>query len=285
MISIRYEQRKILFTLTFVLFLLVSVFSEVEGIHEFLCQNFTLVIGDLSIQKGLVSYFRAGVLGLLLLKIVLDAFDVNKISFCQIVIFSLVVVQALISHGRGLLFLFVFALAARDIDIKTISKVLLLTLSLSICVIAFLALNGFVEEIIAGGGEWYRPVRRSLGFKNQNTLALYILSVIYACFVLFGPKMKKFIGISLIVAIGFFLSGSRGLVLGATSLFVFFYVFKTSCKTIRRSIIFLFPLIAVCYLVFLAIRIAQTSYSKYRLKQSNGKIKSIKKLKFDLKMM
>lgn len=151
MISIRYEQRKILFTLTFVLFLLVSVFSEVEGIHEFLCQNFTLVIGDLSIQKGLVSYFRAGVLGLLLLKIVLDAFDVNKISFCQIVIFSLVVVQALISHGRGLLFLFVFALAARDIDIKTISKVLLLTLSLSICVIAFLALNGFVEEIIAGG--------------------------------------------------------------------------------------------------------------------------------------
>lgn len=251
MIVLTCRQRQALFLVALGLFVFGSVFSEAEGIRDYVCQTFTLTVGGLSIQKGPISYYRGCILVLLLIKIVLDFLDGYKISFCKVLIFSLVVVQAIISHGRGLLFLFVFALAAHDIDIKLISKVLLLTLTASIGIVAFLALNGFIDEIVAGGGEWYRPVRRSLGFANQNTLALYLLSLIYACFVLFEPKVKTFFGISLIALIGFFLSGSRGLELGFVSLVVAFYVFTASNQAVRRFIVFLFPLIVVCNLVFL----------------------------------
>ena len=251
MIVLTCRQRQALFLVALGLFVFGSVFSEAEGIRDYVCQTFTLTVGGLSIQKGPISYYRGCILVLLLIKIVLDFLDGYKISFCKVLIFSLVVVQAIISHGRGLLFLFVFALAAHDIDIKLISKVLLLTLAASIGIVAFLALNGFIDEIVAGGGEWYRPVRRSLGFTNQNTLALYLLSLIYACFVLFKPKLKTFLGISLIALIGFFLSGSRGLVLGFVSLVVAFYVFNASNQAVRRFIVFLFPLIVVYNLVFL----------------------------------
>ena len=251
MLVLTCRQRQTLFLVALGLFVLGSIFSEAEGISDYVCQTFTLTVGGLSIQKGPISYYRACILVLLLIKIDFDLLDGYKISFCKVLIFSLVVVQAVISHGRELLFLFVFALAAQDIDIKLISKVLLWTLTASIGMVAFLTLNGLIDEIVAGGGEWYRPVRRSLGFTNQNTLALYLLSIIYACFVLFEPKLKTFLGISLIALIGFFLSGSRGLVLGFVSLVVAFYVFNAGNQAVRRFIVFLFPLIVVCNLVFL----------------------------------
>lgn len=251
MIELACRRRHSLFTVALFLFIIGAVFSEANGIGDYLCQSFTLNVGELLIQKSPISYYRAGILGLLLIKIALDLLDHYKLSFFQILILVLVVAQALISHGRGLLFLFVFAIAAHDVDIKLISKVLLLTLSASIGIVAFLALGGFIEEIISEGGEWYRTVRRSLGFVNQNTLALYLLSLIYACFVLFEPKLKTFLGLILIAAVGFFLSGSRGLVLGLFSLISTFYIFKASNPTFRRFIVFLFPLIVICDLVFL----------------------------------
>lgn len=245
------KQRQNLFVCSLFLFVLGSVVTPTQGIGEYLCQSFTLNLGDLTIQKGPMSYFRGGILFLWLLKIVLDALDSKRFPLFHFLILVLIVTQSLISHGRGLLFLFVFALASNDVDIKVISKIILLSLTISIAIISVLSVSGIIEDVVIGGGEWYRPVRRSLGFCNPNTLGLYILALIYACFVVFELNLKSLLGIGLIVSSAFFISGSRSLVVGTFSLFVTYYIYKTSSQKVRNLILFLFLLLAVSCLVFL----------------------------------
>ena len=143
------KQRQNLFICSLFLFVLGSVVTPTQGIGEYLCQSCTLNLGDLTIQKGPMSYFRGGILFLWLF---LDALDSKRFPLFHFLILVLIVTQSLISHGRGLLFLFVFALASNDVDIKVISKIILLSLTISIAIISVLSVSGIIEDVVIGGG-------------------------------------------------------------------------------------------------------------------------------------
>lgn len=100
------------------------------------------------------------------------------------------------------------------------------------------------------GGEWYRPVRRTLGFSNPNALALYVLALLYACFIVFESKLKTLLVIIVTALTAFILSGSRGLLLGVFSLFASYYIFSRCSKRTRNYILFLFPLVAFIDIAF-----------------------------------
>lgn len=249
--TVCWKRRNVFFILAFALYVIGAVFSNVEGIQVFLLEPCSLSFGSFTVQKGRISFFRAGIYGLLLIKIGLDTLHDKRISYWLLVIFSLLVIQSFVSQARGLLFLFIFALAARNIDIKTICRILFCLLTASIILIAFLTLNGVIKEVISWGGEWYRPVRRSLGFTNQNTLALYLLALIYSFYVLFDLKAKTFLVMLIVAVFGFFISGSRGLILGFISLFVSHSLFKFTNLPARCVLLFILSIIVIADLVFL----------------------------------
>lgn len=247
--NVKFRHNLFVFTLT--LFVILHVFGSTFGIGDFLSQTFTLTLGNVTIEKGPMTYFRGSILLLLLLKTALDTLAGNKPSLSQLAIFLLVFFQAMYSHSRGLLFLFAFALAARDIDIKIISKIVLVTLVISMLFVAVLSLSGGIPEYFTQHGQWYRPVRRSLGFTNPNIFAHFVAAIILACFAYFEPKFKTFITIVLIFLIAFFISGSRCLGLEVLTLLVAFYVLKNCSLKVRFCFLVLFPLLVILNLVFL----------------------------------
>ena len=91
MYKLRWQDGQLLFTIALVLHVLFTVVSATYDLKDFFEQSRVLTL------------VRATVFGLLIAKIALDGL---KFSLWQIVTVALVVLQALISHGHSLLYIY-----------------------------------------------------------------------------------------------------------------------------------------------------------------------------------
>ncbi len=229
------EQSQRLFLVALLIYVPVAVLSEVQGIRE------------VFLSTGFLFFFRRFVFLMLVLKIALDGF---KVSISQCVILLLAALQFFFSGTGSLLYLLTFALAARGVSLRTISKVFLLTIALSVSVTVFLTVCGFTADYVITGSGW-RAERHSLGFRNPNTLAAYGLALIYACFVVFEKERTMFLSIFAIAFFAFIVTKTRGLVFGFSVLVLSYLFFQNSSRWIRRVVLFTFPLLVVLLLIFL----------------------------------
>lgn len=141
-------------------------------------------------------------------------------------------------------------MASRNVDIRHISKILIITVTLSVGVIVMLFLAGFLSEMYIGESE-SRFERHSLGFNNPNILGGYFIALAYAFFVIFKARAKTFIGILLFTVVSYLITGSRTLLCTVLVLLACFYIFQIRNTSIRRFAIFLIPIVALADIVFL----------------------------------
>ena len=229
------EQGQRIFLIALLIYVPVAVFSQVQGIRE------------IFLSTGFLYFIRRLVFLMLVLKIALDGF---KVSMSQGVILLLAALQFFFSGGGSLLYLLTFALAARDVSLRTISKILLLTIAISVSVIVLLTTCGITADYVITDSGW-RGERHSLGFRNPNTLACYVLALIYASFVVFEKKRTMFLSIFAIALSTFIVTKTRSLFFGVVVLVLSYLFFQNSSRKVRRAVLLSFPLLVVLHLFFL----------------------------------